>query len=186
MPPPRRPLRSRPLDILYFTFFLIHIPIMLLIDLVPFYPAYTIPGFVTSIRRHYVEVYKDRFFVDPPAWFMFYLEIEGVYGLPLGVWAAWGVWNGEFNVVLFMRSITKLRICLISGCSAAVYAHVSTDHPLVPLQLLIWAVQVATTTATCVVDFMNWEGVTTREQMGLAQLYVPYLALGTYCLVIEL
>ncbi|KAL9621276.1 MAG: hypothetical protein Q9160_004297 [Pyrenula sp. 1 TL-2023] len=143
----RRPLSTRPLDALYLTFFLIHIPIMLLVDLVPFYPSAVVPGFVTSLRRYYVETYRDRFFMEgmAPRWFWFYMGVEGVYGLPVSCWAGWAVWR---------------------------------DHPLVPLHLLIWAVQVGMTTATCVVDFMSWEGYTTKEKLGLAQLYVPYLALA--------
>ena len=51
------------------------------------------------------------------------------------------------------------------------------DHPLVPLHLLVWAVQTAVTTLTCVADYTSWD-VSAEEKWSLGQLYLPYLALG--------
>lgn len=48
---------------------------------------------------------------------------------------------------------------------------------LVPLVLLVFAVQTAVTTGTCVVDMFSWEGFAGEERIALSQLYVPYLAL---------
>lgn len=52
--------------------------------------------------------------------------------------------------------------------------------PLVPLHLLVWAVQTGVTTLTCLVEAMGWEGFTREERVGLAGLYAPYLALGEW------
>lgn len=52
------------------------------------------------------------------------------------------------------------------------------DDPLVPLHLLVWAVMTALTTATCLVQVLNWEGLGWAEKKGLLGLYVPYLLLG--------
>ena len=54
------------------------------------------------------------------------------------------------------------------------------DDALIPVHLLVWAVQTALTTLTCVVEAMNWEIFTVQEKGALAQLYVPYLVLGEY------
>ncbi len=54
------------------------------------------------------------------------------------------------------------------------------DDPLVPMHLLVWAVQTAVTTLTCVVEAMSWKDFTGLEKRALAQLYVPYLVLGEY------
>ena len=52
---------------------------------------------------------------------------------------------------------------------------------MVPVHLLILAVQTAVTTGTCIVDFTSWTTVTRAVKMDLAALYVPYLVLGECC-----
>ena len=94
----QRPLKSRPLDIAYLIFFVLHIPIMLLVDLVPFYPRSLASSFLFSIRRFYVTTYNDRFFIDPPQWFMWYAALEGIYHLPLSVWIIPQIWKGKLSL----------------------------------------------------------------------------------------
>lgn len=53
-----------------------------------------------------------------------------------------------------------------------------SDDPLVPLHLLIWAVETAMSTLTCLVEAAVWESLTREEKSALAQLYVPYLVFG--------
>lgn len=36
------------------------------------------------------------------------------------------------------------------------------------------------TTLTCTVETMSWDGFSSQERLALAQLYVPYLALGRF------
>lgn len=75
MPSPS--LRTTLLTPLYLTFFTIHIPIMLLVDLYPLYPVAVRPAPLTRLRGWYLDSYKDRFFREPggmmgmlgaPAW----------------------------------------------------------------------------------------------------------------------
>jgi hypothetical protein len=51
------------------------------------------------------------------------------------------------------------------------------DDPRVPVHLLVYAVQTAVTTATCVADYMSWSDVSGAEKVELGKLYAPYLAL---------
>ena len=51
------------------------------------------------------------------------------------------------------------------------------DDPQVPIQLLMYAVQTAVTTATCIADYLSWDSFSTIEKIELGKLYVPYLAL---------
>jgi hypothetical protein len=53
------------------------------------------------------------------------------------------------------------------------------DDVLLPLHLMVWACETMLTTLTCVVEAMSWEGFTVQEKVALAQLYVPYLLLGS-------
>lgn len=91
-----RPISTRKLDILYLTFFILHIFIILNVDLVSLYPLSITPEYMLAIRKYYIETYKDRFFASPPGWFRWYLRVEGVYHLPLSAWAAWGIVRGKF------------------------------------------------------------------------------------------
>lgn len=53
-----------------------------------------------------------------------------------------------------------------------------TDDPKLPIHLLIYALQTALTTATCIADYLSWTGYSSAEKIELGKLYVPYLALG--------
>ena len=59
-----------------------------------------------------------------------------------------------------------------------------TDDPRVPVQLLVYSVQTAVTTATCIADYMSWSEFLTAQKMELGKLYVPYLALGMFSFVV--
>ncbi|KAI5366394.1 Putative sigma intracellular receptor 2, EXPERA domain-containing protein [Septoria linicola] len=141
------PITSRKKDILYLIFFLIHIPIVFLVDIYPLYPASIAPQFMTTLRTWYITTYRDQFFVSPPAWFSLYTWMELIYHVPVSIWAVGGL----------------LR-----------------DDPKVPLHLLVYAIQTAVTTATCIADYLSWSGHSTAEKIELGKLYVPYLALSVF------
>ena len=49
-----------------------------------------------------------------------------------------------------------------------------------PIQLLIYAVQTAVTTATCISEYLSWSEFSNVEKIELGKLYVPYLAVCKY------
>lgn len=51
------------------------------------------------------------------------------------------------------------------------------EHPLVPLHLLVFAVQTAVTTLTCLVEVFSW-GYSRAAEAKLCSLYMPYLILA--------
>ena len=51
-----------------------------------------------------------------------------------------------------------------------------TDDPKLPIHLLVYAVQTAVTTATCIADYLSWSGFSNAQKIELGKLYVPYLA----------
>jgi len=61
----------------------------------------------------------------------------------------------------------------------------ATDDPLVPLVLLVYAMETVMTTGTCIVDFWAWDNFTHDEKMGLVGLYVPYLVLCKFSCTIH-
>lgn len=58
------------------------------------------------------------------------------------------------------------------------FANMRKDHPLVSLNLLIFALETAVTTLTCVVDISAWEPYTAKQKIDLYSIYVPYFVLG--------
>ncbi|KAL1969844.1 hypothetical protein VTN77DRAFT_7353 [Rasamsonia byssochlamydoides] len=133
---------TRKLDLLYLVFFIIHVPIIFLVDITPLYPASLTPRFILRIREFYIETYHDKFFEHPPAWFGAYILMELVYHVPVSVWAVGGLVR---------------------------------DDPLVPLHLLIWAVQAFLTTLTCLVEVWSWTDRTREEKANISMLYGPYV-----------
>jgi len=140
-------LLSRKLDLLYFVFFLTHIPIMLLVDLYPLYPNQIVPAFMTGIRKWYITTYDDQFFIKPPAWFITYMWLEAMYHFPISIWAVGALYRND---------------------------------PKVPLHLLVFALEVAITTLTCVSDYLSWSPFSNEKKLQLGYLYVPYLALSVF------
>lgn len=113
---------SRKRDLIYLIFFTIHIPIVFckspvhysrtrkkilltkntsetVIDIYPLYPPSLIPSFLTTLRTWYIKTYADKFFISPPAWFIFYTWMELLYHVPLSLWAIQALWKGHDDVV---------------------------------------------------------------------------------------
>lgn len=51
------------------------------------------------------------------------------------------------------------------------------DDPKGPIHLLIYAVQTAVTTSTCIADYLSWKAFDANQKFQLGTLYVPYLAI---------
>lgn len=52
------------------------------------------------------------------------------------------------------------------------------DDPIVPLHLLIFAIETTITTLTSTMEMLSWDGYSAEEQTRLCALYLPYLGLG--------
>lgn len=114
---------------------------------------------MTNLRQWYITTYRDQFFISPPAWFTMYIWMELFYHVPLSVWALGALIRG--------MSQTS-RLCLV-------VLMFFEDDPKVPIHLLIYAMQTAVTTATCIADYLSWSGFSNAEKIELGKLYVPYL-----------
>lgn len=129
------------------------------VDLAEFYPAAMRPQFTLDIRDFHVRVNKDRFFMVPPFWFKGLMFLELVYHLPLSIWAV--------PALLRSRWSFPLKSWLTSE-----------DDPLIPLHLLVFALEAGVSTYVCTLEMFSWEGYSWEEQKQLCSLYMPYLALG--------
>jgi hypothetical protein len=100
--PTWRPLSSRPMDLIYFIFFLIHIPSTLLIDCQAVWPKHLFPKFLQDIPFWYVGMSGDPLVGramgilgdgSDLAWFMSFLYLEALFQLPVFVLGAIGLWR---------------------------------------------------------------------------------------------
>ncbi|RYP32556.1 hypothetical protein DL767_005168 [Monosporascus sp. MG133] len=159
------PSTARPwLDKAYLAYFIIHIPVLLCVDLVPLYPAHLwAPAeaplhFLHELRAYYLATYGDQFFApSPPAvipsFFPLFALMELVFHLPVSVWAVG-------------------RLSRRSGPGLDGSAE---------LLLLVYGLQTALTTATCMYEAWLWDPaiVTPRQKLVLlGGLYGGYLALA--------
>ncbi|KAI0161940.1 transmembrane protein 6/97 [Hypoxylon sp. FL1284] len=155
------------LDKLYLTYFLIHLPVLFCVDLVPLYPAslWVPPSsplhFLYELRVYYIESYNDQFFAPPPApipsFFPLFAFLELVFHLPVSVWA--------------------VRV-LLRGSGGSTRSGLSGRDELL---LLVYGIETALTTATCMYEAFLWDpAVVTAEQkvVLLCGLYGGYLAVA--------
>ncbi|GAP84731.1 putative integral membrane protein [Rosellinia necatrix] len=152
------------LDRVYLVYFLIHIPILFCVDLVPLYPQ-SLWAFDDSplrllgaLRTYYIENYNDQFFQPPPArvpsFFALFAVLELLFHLPVSLWAVRALWSSSSSSPL-------------SGASE--------------LLLLVYGLETALTTFTCMYDAALWDpAVVSFEQkvVLVGGLYGGYFALA--------
>ncbi|KAI0905862.1 transmembrane protein 6/97 [Ustulina deusta] len=148
------------LDRVYLVYFLIHIPILFCVDLVPLYPASLWQPsdaplrVLGDLRSYYVATYNDQFFAAPaaPPFFVLFAFFELVFHLPVSLWAVGALWGGRGP-----RS---------GGAE---------------LLLLVYGLQTAVTTLTCMYEAALWDpAVVSFEQKTvlIGGLYGGYFALA--------
>ncbi|KAJ2705757.1 Transmembrane protein 97 [Coemansia sp. IMI 203386] len=95
---PSAPRRAK-LDMLFFGYFVSHIPITLLVDVVPLLPPALTPGFMLALNTLLTEQLSDPFMVigatrSDMTWFRSLLASELLFQLPLFFYAAYALWKG--------------------------------------------------------------------------------------------
>jgi hypothetical protein len=97
----RRPLASRPLDILWIAFFALHLSASLLIDSQAFVPRRLVPAPLSRLLQQYLADSRDPLITaalrrDPSyAWFITALALELCVQCPAFAAGIWGLWKGE-------------------------------------------------------------------------------------------
>lgn len=131
-----------------------------MVDLVPFYPSslYADPSaplhFLQVIRDFYISTYNDPYFVTPhdglPSWFKLFTYIEIVYQLPMAVW----------------------MVYRFSGRTGTT--------PGFELAVLVFAVECALTTLTCIYDTLHWDPAVysqAQKNVFIFNLYGPWVVM---------
>ncbi|KAG2068758.1 hypothetical protein BDR04DRAFT_743332 [Suillus decipiens] len=179
------PITSRPLDLIYFAFFLVHIPATLLIDLQALYPPSVTPYFIRALPQLYVQMSNDPLIggvlgmlgdSQPFVWFKTFLAIEALFQLPVFVLGARGLWRGETSLSC---------ICLKRQCMP----NQKLDSRSIYVLLLIYGASTTTTTLPCLSVLLTTPitsaqtitdrvvSVTTSQRLLLLSSYIPFFVI---------
>lgn len=159
------PITSRPLDLIYFAFFLVHIPATLLIDLQALYPPSVTPYFIRALPQLYVQMSNDPLIggvlgmlgdSQPFVWFKTFLAIEALFQLPVFMLGARGLWRDSRSIYVLL---------LIYGASTT-----TTTLPCLSV-LLTTPITSAQTITDRVVS------VTTSQRLLLLSSYIPFFVI---------
>ncbi|KIP07059.1 hypothetical protein PHLGIDRAFT_30164 [Phlebiopsis gigantea 11061_1 CR5-6] len=124
-------ITQRPLDFVYFCFFLMHVPATLLVDLQALYPVSMTPKFIAALPEFYVKMSQDPlvggamgYFGRPEnyVWFKSFLSLELVFQLPVFVLAMRGLLNGSKKIYLLMLIYAASTTTTTLPCLAVVLA----------------------------------------------------------------
>ncbi|GIK03891.1 hypothetical protein Aspvir_007966 [Aspergillus viridinutans] len=78
---------SRKRDLFYLIFFIIHIPIVVLVDAVTFLPTALQTNFGLKTHADYLATYQDKLPEETAPWFCVFVFMELYYQVPLAIWA---------------------------------------------------------------------------------------------------
>lgn len=99
-------LLSRKLDLFYFIFHAVALPLIFLVDLQTIYPPSFVPAFVKEVRIFYIKRYNDQFFIDPPPFFKFFALSELFYQAPVMAWSLSGLYYNSPKVPLVLLPLS--------------------------------------------------------------------------------
>lgn len=137
-------------DALTYYFFLLHIPITLLVDLSPIYPDSVVFALPRLIRQFYIATFNDPLLSgqsSPGGWFIGFLSLEGSIQLPICMFIVRKFWSHAEDEI-----VTRMII-------------------------LCYSIQVLTTTWGCLSELCSFSTLS-RAQLGqLIAFYAPYLAI---------
>ncbi|TDL23970.1 hypothetical protein BD410DRAFT_786669 [Rickenella mellea] len=143
---------ARPLDLLYFIFFCVHIPATLMIDLQGLLPSYVFPAPVRKIVPFYLSISNDPLMAGafgmnglPSQWLWFksFLFLECLFQLPtflVGIYALWHDMRKVYPLLLtygastFTTLVPVLTVFLTTPVSSTPQKGI---HTITPSQLVI-------------------------------------------------
>ncbi|KAJ7625504.1 transmembrane protein 6/97 [Roridomyces roridus] len=143
-----KPLTSRPRDLVYFIFFVMHIFASLCVDFQPLYPPALVPSGLRQLAEWYLTTSNDPLLKsafglsdDPRIWFKSFLFLEVFFQFPTFFIAARGLWN---------------------------------DSQKTYLLILVYAASTATTVWACVATIIATPGLAADELGMLLSSYIPF------------
>ncbi|KIK99355.1 hypothetical protein PAXRUDRAFT_822835 [Paxillus rubicundulus Ve08.2h10] len=167
----RIPLSSRPLDLIYFTFFVIHLPASLLLDCQAVYPSWLVPSFITVLPKMYTQFSADPLINGAMGyagdssnfiWFKSFLALEAFFQVPVFVLGIRGLWKDSRSIYVLL---------LVYAASTA-----TTTLPCL-------AVLLATPITSAQTIAAGIPSVTSFQRLLLLSSYVPFFLLPLFMTV---
>ncbi|KIJ59216.1 hypothetical protein HYDPIDRAFT_181441 [Hydnomerulius pinastri MD-312] len=168
---PRTPLTSRPLDLIYFTFFLIHLPASLLLDCQALYPSWLIPGFISTLPKLYTEFSADPLINGAMGyagdssqfvWFKSFLAVEACFQIPVFVLGMRGLWKDSRSIYVLMLVYAASTATTTLPCLAVLLA-----TPITSAQTIAAGIQ----------------SITSSQRLMLLSSYIPFFLLPLFMTV---
>jgi len=167
----RTPLTSRPIDLFYFMFFVIHIPATLLIDCQAIWPKEFVPKSLQLLPPWYVGMSGDPLVGGTMgicnngselAWFKSFLYLEALFQLPVFVIGAYSLWRDSRGIYALLVLYGASTCTTTLACIAAVL-----DTP-------------TTSAATIAQEVVS---VTLEQRVMLLSSYVPFFVIPLFLAV---
>ncbi|XP_016412633.1 transmembrane protein 97-like [Sinocyclocheilus rhinocerous] len=141
----------RALEIIFFFYFLSHIPITLMIDLQPLLPEHLYPSKLKNLLHWYAAEFKDPMMMDPPVWFKSFVFCEALFQLPFFPIAAYAFMTGGCK---WIRTPAIIYSVHVATTLIPILSHVLFNNfPLAP----------------------HPGPQTLQERLTLVSIYAPYL-----------
>jgi len=118
---------SRKRDLVYLTYFCIAVPIAFIVDMQPLYPASLIPAWMSGLSEFYVNTYHDKFFIDTPPFFEFFMWTELFIQIPVEIWGIGALLRNSPMVPLVLLPFACLIFITTATC---MYEYAHWDAPL--------------------------------------------------------
>jgi len=156
------------MDLVYFTFFLIHLPASLLLDCQPLYPPSLVPSFISQLPKMYTQISADPLISGLMGfsgesnnflWFKTFIFIEAFFQVPVFILGMRGLWKDSRSIYILL---------LIYGASTA-----TTVLPCLAV-LLSTPITSADTIAAGV------PSVSASQRLLLLSSYVPFFVLPAF------
>ncbi|KAI0729956.1 transmembrane protein 6/97 [Fomitopsis betulina] len=161
----RKALTSRPLDLIYFSFFLMHTFATVVVDLQAIYPPHLVPAAMKGIIDYYLTAYNDPliggvmgFFGPAKAesfnWFRTFVIMEAWWQLPVFLLGMRGLYKDSRTIYVLLLTYAATAVTTTLPCLTTILATPVTA--------------VASTNPASV-------SVTSDQRFSLLTSYVPFL-----------
>jgi len=116
-------LLRRKLDLAYFVYFCIHLPVMFFIDLTSLYPPSYVPKVSIALKEYLISSYQDQFFISPPPFFVFYVWLELFFHVPISLWSIYGLYNNDPRTPLVLLIYGMQTLVSTATCIAEYFSY---------------------------------------------------------------
>ncbi|KZW01237.1 hypothetical protein EXIGLDRAFT_638557 [Exidia glandulosa HHB12029] len=134
------PLSSRPLDLLYVAFFIIHIPCSMLVDFQAFYPSWIPTAYkLPALANWYLATYGDPVLAGGMGlhgrpvdviWLKSFFYIEALFQFPVFFIGAWALYNNRRAWYPLLIAYGASTATTLIPCIAYIIAYPSANKPV--------------------------------------------------------